>query len=49
MDSFGSDSSELGGDSQGIAAVDGRLVVTALRQPDRLAAQDVDRGDYDYR
>jgi hypothetical protein len=32
-----------------VVAVDGRLVVAALRQPDRPAAEDVDRRNYDYR
>ena len=37
------------GDGHWIVAVDGRLVVTALRQTDRLSAQDVDRRNYVYR
>jgi hypothetical protein len=49
VDAFRSNRRVPGGDGQGINAVDGRLVVPALRQPDRLSAQDVDGGNYDYR
>jgi hypothetical protein len=36
-------------DGHRIVAIDGRLVVTTLREADRLSAQDVDRGNYVYR
>lgn len=37
------------GNCDGIVPVDRRLVVSPLRETDRLAAQDVDCGEYDYR
>ena len=49
VQALGAGGTEAARDVERVVAVDRRLLVAALRQPDRPAAEDVDRGDDDYR